>query len=91
MRCAPLLSALLLSVATVLVSPSTASAQPASQEEVVPAAAPATAPASDEDRYAEREATDQKAADFKGGDGTLIISGGVVVLLVVLILVIVVF
>jgi cobalamin biosynthesis Mg chelatase CobN len=97
MHSAPRLSALALSAATALASPFAAVAQEevASDQQdqateatpsqaPTPAPDPAPAPAADEERYAAREARDESAADFQGGDGTLVITGTAVGILVVI-------
>jgi len=88
------LSALLFAASLALALPFTSLAEPAGQSEGTTATESApgssTAPASDDEGYAGREASSGPAADFKGGDAIVITSTAlIIVLLVVLVLVLI--
>jgi hypothetical protein len=91
MRNARCLSALLVSAFLLLAAPLLAAAAPDAAPQTTPAGetTPATAPASDSEGYAAREAQDPAAADFKGGDSIVILGSTLaIVLLVILVIVI---
>lgn len=88
------LSALLFAASLTLALPFTSLAEPAAQPEGTTAGesapGPSSAPAPDEEGYADREASSRPTADFKGGDAVVITSTAVIiVLLVVLVLVLI--
>ena len=94
MRTSRRISILLVAAALLFAAPVAVFAEPATPAETTtarePAPEPAPTSATDEEKYAAREAGSGSTADFKGGDAVIIGSTAlVIVLLVVLILVLV--